>query len=78
MDIKIAIGRKIRSLRSLTCFMQEELADRAGIDRTYITSLERGKRNISVVDVEKIAVALKVDISELFKFEDIVNTSADR
>ena len=48
---------------------QEELADRADIDRTYITSVECGKRNVSIVNIEKIAKALGVTLSKLFDFE---------
>ena len=68
MDIKVAVGRRIKFLRNEIGISQEELADRADIDRTYITSVECGKRNISIVNVEKIARALGVTLSKLFDF----------
>lgn len=71
MDIKITVGRRIRHLRNEIGISQEELADRAGIDRTYITSVECGKRNISIVNVEKIANALGVTLAKLFDFENL-------
>lgn len=69
MDIKIAVGKRIKFLRNEIGISQEELADRAGIDRTYITSVECGKRNISIVNVDKIAKALGVTLSKLFDFD---------
>lgn len=69
MNIKEALGKRIKTLRNELGFSQEELADRAGIDRTYITSVECGKRNISIVNIDKIATALGVTLSKLFDFE---------
>lgn len=53
MDIKQKIGKRIKELRSLKGFSQEELTARADIDRTYVNSVENGKRNISIVNIEK-------------------------
>ena len=69
MDIKQGVGKRIKFLRNQTGMSQEELADRADIDRTYITSVECGKRNVSIVNIEKIAKALGVTLSKLFDFE---------
>ena len=69
MDIKQAVGKRIKFLRNQTGMSQEELADRADIDRTYITSVECGKRNVSIVNIEKIAKALGVTLSKLFDSE---------
>lgn len=69
MDIKEALGKRIKFLRNQAGISQEELADRAEIDRTYITSVECGKRNISIVNIDKIAKALGVTLSKLFDFE---------
>lgn len=69
MDIKVAIGKRIKCLRNEIGISQEELADRAAIDRTYITSVECGKRNISIVNIEKIAKALGITLSKLFDFD---------
>lgn len=68
MNIKQAVGKRIRELRNKLGVSQEEFADMVGLDRTYITSVECGKRNISIVNVEKIANALNVSLSEFFNF----------
>lgn len=68
MDIKIMVGKRVKELRNRLGISQEELADIAELDRTYITSVECGKRNISIVNVEKLAIALNVNLSEFFKF----------
>lgn len=68
MDIKQAVGKRIRELRNKLGVSQEEFAYMVGLDRTYITSVECGKRNISIVNVEKIANALNVSLSEFFNF----------
>ena len=68
MDIRIAVGKRIKELRNKLGISQEELADKAEIHRTYIASLEVGKRNISIVTLEKIVIALEVSLSEFFNF----------
>lgn len=68
MDIKLLVGKRVKELRNKLGVSQEELADMAGLDRTYITSVECGKRNISIVNIEKLAKALKVTLSEFFTF----------
>ncbi len=68
MDIKLLVGKRVRELRNSIGISQEELADLAGLDRTYITSVECGKRNISIVNIEKLAKALKVSLAEFFTF----------
>ena len=50
MDIKILVGKRVKELRNKLGMSQEELADFAGLDRTYITSVERGRRNISIIN----------------------------
>ena len=61
------IGNRIRELRSRTGLSQEKIAQKIGMDRTYIASVELGKRNISIVNIEKIANGLDVTLSEFFK-----------
>ncbi len=68
MDIKLLVGKRVKELRNKLGVSQEELADMAGLDRTYITSVECGKRNISIVNIEKLTKALKVTLSEFFTF----------
>lgn len=67
MDIKIWVGRRVKELRNKLGISQEELADLVGLDRTYITSVECGRRNISIVNIEKLAKALNVTLSEFFE-----------
>jgi len=66
MDIKITIGQRIRALRETKNMAQKDLAYAADLDRTYIASVECGKRNISIVNIEKIANALGVSLNEFF------------
>jgi transcriptional regulator with XRE-family HTH domain len=68
VDIKVAIGNRIKELRK-NKYSQEELADLAGLDRTYINSVENGKRNISIENIEKIAKALGCTLQEFFLSE---------
>lgn len=68
MDIKLLVGKRVKELRNRLGISQEELADLAGLDRTYITSVECGKRNISIVNIEKLATALSVTLAEFFIF----------
>lgn len=68
MDIKLLVGKRVRELRNSIGISQEELADLADLDRTYITSVECGKRNISIVNIEKLANALQVSLKEFFNF----------
>lgn len=66
MDIKQKFGSKVKMLRLERGMSQEALALEADLDRTYIPSIEKGERNVSIVVVEKIAKALKVTISDIF------------
>lgn len=64
--IEKSIGSRIKELRTFVKISQEELAFRADLDRTYINSVENGRRNISIVNIEKIAKALNVSIKDFF------------
>jgi len=66
MDIKKKFGNQVKKFRLEKGLSQEVLAHMADLDRTYIPSIEKGERNISIVVIEKIAKALKVKISVLF------------
>jgi len=57
----------MKSCRKVTGISQEELAALAGLHRTYIGAIERCERNVSIDNIEKIALALNVDISELLE-----------
>lgn len=60
------LARNLRSQRRLRGLSQEALADSAGLHRTYVGSVERGERNISVDNIERLAAALDVPIVDLF------------
>jgi len=64
-NIKIRFGKRIRELRLSKEISQEKLAELADIDRTYITGIENGKRNISITVLEKLSIAFDISISEL-------------
>ena len=72
MDIRIQFGLKIKKLRNEKGWSQEALAHKAGIDRTYLPGIESGKRNVSIVVIEKLAKAFKVDLTEIMNFKKIV------
>ncbi|HYR58549.1 MAG TPA: response regulator [Chthoniobacteraceae bacterium] len=65
-DLKQLFGKAIRSKRSELGISQEELADRAGLHRTYISDVERGARNLSLESIEKLAHALELSVTGLF------------
>ncbi|MDI6802164.1 MAG: helix-turn-helix transcriptional regulator [Thermodesulfovibrionales bacterium] len=65
-DIKKIFGKNIRTYREAKNLSQEQLADLCGLHRTYISHVECGKRNVSVENIQKIAQALRVKISDLF------------
>ena len=66
MDVKFKIGQRIKLLREKSEFSQKDLAYTADLDRSYIASIENGQRNVSIVNIEKIATALNVTIKEFF------------
>jgi transcriptional regulator with XRE-family HTH domain len=65
-EIKLRFGRAVRAMREARGMSQEELALECGLDRTYIGGVERGERNVSLVNIWKIAAALHVEPKELF------------
>ena len=67
MDIKEKFGKNLRRLRLEKGISQESLAYAADLDRTYIPSIEKGLRNVSITVMQKLAIALNADISEFFK-----------
>jgi len=64
-DILERFGERVRELRNKTGDSQEEFAHKAGLDRTYMGGIERGERNVALRNIEKIAKALRVTVSEL-------------
>lgn len=65
-NILIKFGERVREIRKERCLSQEELAHRAGVHRTYIGMIERAEKNITLINIERIAKALEIKIGELF------------
>ena len=64
--ILIKFGQKVRAERQKQGLSQEELAEKAGVHRTYIGMIERAEKNITLLNIEKIAKALSLEIRDLF------------
>ena len=67
MEIKKAFGEAVREIRISQGKSQEQLAFDSNLDRTYISGVERGIRNISVVNIQKLAEAFDISLTELFE-----------
>lgn len=67
LDIRTRFGRALRRQRQKLGVSQEAFADMCQLDRTYIGGIERGKRNVALVNIERIAKTLKLTIAELFR-----------
>lgn len=65
-DILIKFGEKIRELRKQQGLSQEELAFKANLHRTYIGMIERAEKNVTLINIKKISIALNVNIKDLF------------
>lgn len=66
-EILIKFGKKVREERQKKKLSQEGLAEKAGVHRTYIGMIERGEKNITLENIEKITKALEMNISEFFQ-----------
>ena len=66
-DILEKFGKRVRELRQKCELSQEELAEECGLDRTYMSGIERGKRNLGLRNIEKVAAALGITITELME-----------
>jgi len=67
MDIRLKIGKRLREQRNIKGLSQEKFALKCDLDRTYIASIEQGKRNVSIVNIEKISKALGISVTMFFK-----------
>jgi len=67
LDIRIRFGRAVRRIREELQINQEEAAERCGLHRTYYSGIERGVRNVSLVNIGKLAKGLKTSLPELFR-----------
>jgi len=70
-DIRERFGFAVKDRREALGLTQEEFAERAGIHRTYLSDIERGTRNVSLVNIERVASALALRISELFQAVEV-------
>ena len=66
VPILLSFGKRVQELRKTKGISQEELASFAGVHRTYIGMIERAEKNITLCNIEKIANALNISISDLF------------
>lgn len=66
-DIRERFGFAVKVRREKLGLTQEDLADKAGIHRTYLSDIERGSRNVSIVNIERLALALGMKLSALFE-----------
>lgn len=66
-DIREGFGFAVKARRDELGVTQEDLAEKAGIHRTYLSDVERGSRNLSLVNIERLAAALSIKLSELFR-----------
>jgi transcriptional regulator with XRE-family HTH domain len=66
MDVKVTFGQRLRQIRKRKGISQEKLATLAGLDRTYISKIERGERNVSLETICNLARALGCESSDLF------------
>jgi transcriptional regulator with XRE-family HTH domain len=67
MKVEMKIGLRIKELREKAKMSQKDLSFVSNLDRSYVASVESGKRNISIVNIEKIAKALNVSLQKLFQ-----------
>jgi len=65
-DLLIRLGDRLRKLRKKRGWTQAEMAEKVGIDRSFLADVERGKRNVSILNVELMAKGLKVSLAQLF------------
>ncbi|MBQ8298407.1 MAG: helix-turn-helix transcriptional regulator [Clostridia bacterium] len=71
-DIRSRLGDRIRFLRKGQKLSQEALALKAGLDRTYVASIESGNRNVSIINIERIATALNITLADFFDADEFV------
>ena len=78
LDIKQRFGKAVRRRRRELDLSQEELAERADLHRTYLSDIERGEGNPSLENIEKLAKALNIKVSDLFISYDVEEESNDQ
>ena len=68
-DILIKFGKKVREERLKKGYSQEAFADKVGVHRTYIGMIERAEKNITLLNIKKLADGLGISVSELMRLE---------
>ncbi|WP_426348812.1 helix-turn-helix domain-containing protein [Alloiococcus sp. CFN-8] len=71
-DVKVSLGNRIKQLRKAKGISQETLALKVELDRTYIASVENGKRNISIINIQKICNGLEISLKDFFSGEEFL------
>jgi len=66
-DLRISCGQRVRELRKDRQLSQEELAEKAGLHPNYIGGIERGERNVCLLNIGRLAAAFGVAVSDLFR-----------
>lgn len=69
-DLLVAIGKAIRQVREDRQLSQDQLASKSGLDRSYVSSIENGKRNVSIQNLSKIANSLGVSLTEIVQLAE--------
>ena len=73
MDIKMKVGQRIKVLRKELGISQEALALKAEVDRTYVTDVENGRRNVSIEILERLITALDISVTVFFNAKEFIN-----
>ena len=76
LDVQVRFAMNMRRIRKSKALTQENVAERAELHPNYVSSVERGERNISLRNIEKIAIALEVEMAELMSCPSASGTDA--
>jgi transcriptional regulator with XRE-family HTH domain len=74
MNILVSLGKRIQSLREKQDLTQEQLEEKTGVHTNYISSIERGQKNVTVKTLLKIAAGLNVEVNELFLLSEKIGS----
>jgi transcriptional regulator with XRE-family HTH domain len=70
-DIRERFGFAVKTRREELNLTQEDLAEKASIHRTYVSDIERGSRNLSLINIERLAAALSMSLADLFRLVEL-------
>lgn len=74
MDILVSLGKRIQAVRERGGLTQEQLEEKTGVNTKYISSIERGQKNVTIKTLEKIAKGLEVDLYELLLLSEEIGS----